>query len=326
MVEIVRRKRKPPILTPSTIPCLRQLPTINVTWGCTLGCVYCYIQGYANYPGRDRIVLYENTAELVREELARKRKKPRRVYFSSSSDAFQNAPEVQDVSLETMRVLLEAGVEVAFLTKGIVGERFIELFARTPHLTFAQVGITTLQDSLSAKIEPNAASPSQRLSGIASLTGVGVSVAARLDPLIPGVTDTTESLVTLLSALRRAGIGDAAASYLFLRPQFASRAPGLEAITGLCRNVDAWPYQRFLDGCGGGRMISTSERRSRFELLQTLGKEAGIAISACRCKNPELTSVGCGIAGPPPRNERASEEQALLPFVDPARDQGIARK
>ena len=242
MVDILRRKRKPPILTPSTIPCLRQLPTINVTQGCTLGCVYCYIQGYPDYPGKDRIVLYENTADLVREELSRRRKKPRRVYFSSSSDAFQNVPEVQEVSLETMRVLLEAGVEVAFLTKGVVGERFIELFARTPQLTFPQVGITTLQGDLSDKIEPNAASPSQRIGGIASLTG-------------------------------------------------------------------------------GGRMISSSERRSRFEVLQTLGREAGIAISVCRCKNPDLASVGCGIAGPPPPNEHTREEQALLSFLDPARDQ-----
>ena len=112
-----------------------------------------------------------------------------------------------------MRVLLEVGVEVAFLTKGVAGERFIELFARTPHLTFAQVGITTLQCSLSAKIEPDAASPSQRLSGIASLTRVGVSVTARLDPLIPDVTDTRESLVTLLSELRRVDIGAAAARH-----------------------------------------------------------------------------------------------------------------
>jgi len=165
------------------------------------------MQGYANYPGRDRIVLYENAAELVREKLARKRKEPRRVYFSSSSDAFQNVPAVQNVSFETMRALLEAGVEVAFLTKGIVGERFIEPFACTPHLTFAQVGITTLQGSLSTKIEPSAASPLQRLNDIASLTRVGVSVTARLDPLVPNVTDTREGIVPLLSALRRTGIG-----------------------------------------------------------------------------------------------------------------------
>ena len=321
MVEIVRRKRKPPILTPSTIPCLRQLPTINVTQGCAIGCVYCYIQGYPDYPGQDRIVLYDNTADLVREELARKRKRPRRVYFSPSSDAFQDVPEVQEVSFETMRVLLDANVEVAFLTKGVIGSRVIEFFARAPQLIFAQVGITTLQDDLSAKIEPYAASPAQRLSGITSLARAGVSVTARLDPLIPDVTDTRESIAPLLAALRRVGVSAAAASYLFLRPQLALRRHGLEVITSLCRDVDAWTYQRFLDGCGGGRMIGAWERRRRFEFLQALGKEVGIAIGACRCKNPDLTSAGCGIAGPPPLNEHTSEEQTLLPFVDPGRNQ-----
>ncbi len=318
MVGIVRRKRKSPVLTPSTIPCLRQLPTINITQGCAIGCVYCYIQGYPDYPGSGRIVLYENTADMVREELARRRKRPRRVYFSPSSDAFQNVPEVQDVSFDTMHVLLDAGVEVSFLTKGIVGSRFVDLFACSPQSVFAQVGITTLDDNLSAEIEPNAASASQRLSGIAALTRAGVSVTARLDPLIPDLTDTRESIVPLLSALRRAGVRAAAASYLFIRPRLTLRGCGLEKITSRCGSVDTWPHQRFLDGCGGGRMISVAERRHRFELLQTLGHEAGVAIRACRCKNPDLTSVGCDIAGPSRQTNPTSAEQPSLPFTDPA--------
>ena len=48
--------------------------------------------------------------ELVAEELKRRRNKPRRVYFSPSSDAFQYLPQVQDVPLRTMKVLLEAGI------------------------------------------------------------------------------------------------------------------------------------------------------------------------------------------------------------------------
>lgn len=68
-------------------------------------------------------------------------------------------------------------------------------------------------------------------------------------------------------------------------------------------------------------MIGASGRRRRFEFLLALGKEAGIAIGACRCKNPDLTSVGCGIAGPPPLNEHTREEQTLLPFVDSGHDQ-----
>ena len=140
MVEVIRRKRRSPILTPSSIPCLKSLPTINITQGCALGCAYCYIQGYAQYPGPDRVILFENTAELVKDELSRKRRPPARVYFSPSSDAFQYLPEVQEVAAATMTVLLNAGVEVSFLTKGFISERFLRLFASAPQLVFSCAG------------------------------------------------------------------------------------------------------------------------------------------------------------------------------------------
>jgi DNA repair photolyase len=137
MVVVERRTRRGPVLTASSLPCLGKIPTINVTEGCSHGCKYCYIQGYSNYPGPDRVILFENTPGLVRAELSRKRQQPRRVYFSPSSDAFQPLPEVRQVTHETMAYLLAAGVEIAFLTKGIVGEPFLALFAKSPSLVFA---------------------------------------------------------------------------------------------------------------------------------------------------------------------------------------------
>ncbi|MEE9296997.1 MAG: radical SAM protein, partial [Phycisphaerae bacterium] len=246
MVEVVRRKRKPPILTPSSIPCLRQLPTINITQGCALGCTYCYIQGYSHYPGPNRVVLFENTAELVREELRRKRRMPSRVYFSPSSDAFQYLPQVREVSFQTMSLLLSAGIEVSFLTKGFVTDRFIRLFAEKPHLVFAQVGITTLEPNLWKRFEPRTSPPRKRVECLRALTEAGITTTARLDPLFPDVTDTQENLVPLLHCLRETGIRHVAASYIFLRPPFAARVS--EQVNGLVATraePNLWGYQRF---------------------------------------------------------------------------------
>ena len=321
MVEVLSKKRKPPLLTPSKIFCLREVATVNVTRGCALGCVYCYIQGYSNYPGLGRIVLYENTAEIVTAELSRKRRKPRRVYFSPSSDAFQHLPEVQDVTFRTMVVLLDAGVEVALLTKGFVGEQFIRLFARTPQLVFAQVGITTLDDMLCQQLEPRAARPHERLEAIARLTEIGVATTARLDPLIPDVTDTEENLAPLLDSLREAGVTWAAASYLFLRPQLtAQMKPVLASACATHQAIDAWQHQSFLDGCGGGRMIDSGERRFRFARLRTWGEAAGIEIAPCRCKNPDLGGPGCAIAGPTDSAERDGAAQGMFRFGGLLRD------
>ncbi len=299
MLEVVRTRRKSPVLTPSSIPCLRNLPTINITRGCALGCSYCYIRSYPDYPGADRVVLFENAAELVREELGRKRHKPTRVYFSPSSDAFQNIPEVQEVTYQTMAVLLESGVEVAFLTKGFVSERFLRLFGDHPERVYAQIGVTSLDRRLWRLFEARSAPPNLRLETASRLVDLGCSVTARLDPLIPDVTDTPSNLNPLLGCLREAGIRYAPASYLFLRSsamqdvldQLESlRVPGLRP--------REWCNQRFADGCGGGRSIDTEDRKRRFAHLSELGLEYGITIAPCRCKNPTLATSTCQIAGP----------------------------
>ncbi len=295
MVEVITHERKPPILTPSSLPCLHNVATINITEGCALGCKYCYIQGYSHYPGAERVILYANTPEVVARELERKRKKPRRVYFSPSSDAFQYLPQVQDVSLRTMAVLLDAGIEVAFLTKGFITQRFLELFARHADRVFAQLGLTTLDRGLWRRFEPRTAPPELRIKSTQALARLGIYTTVRLDPLIPNLTDTDDNLLPLLRALAQAGIRDAAASYLFLRPRFDHR---VQTLIGAAAGATGWSYQEFADGSGGGMMIPPAERAKRLTRLEALGNSFGVRIRPCRCKNPTLTEESCGIVGP----------------------------
>lgn len=261
MVEVIHKERKSSILTPSSIPCLRKLPTINITQGCSLGCAYCYIKSYRDYPGPDRVVLFTNTAELVAAELKRKRKPPSRVYFSPSSDAFQYLPEVQEVSYKAMRTLLDAGVEVAFLTKGFVGQRFLELFERHASLVHAQVGITSLDRAIWRKLEPRTAPPEQRIQTLESLARIGCNVTARLDPLVPDLTDASPAVDELLIRIAGTGVGFVAASYMFLRPAFGKRVASALQVLDAGQRADAWSYQEFTDGCSGGESIGEDERK-----------------------------------------------------------------
>jgi len=314
VVTLERRDRKGPVLTPSSLPCLGEMPTLNITEGCAHGCTYCYTRGYSCYPGERRVVLIENMPELVSAELARKRHRPRRVYFSPSSDAFQPLPDVQTVTYRTMASILESGVEVAFLTKGLIGDQFFPLFARFSSRVFAQVGITTLDERLWQAFEPGAAAPSERLGNIENLARIGVEATARLDPLIPGITDTDEGLVRLLAELERRKVRHAAASYLFLRPAFAAqvaervrhvRKPGASAVK--------WNWRAMADGLGGGQMMDVQDRREGFSRLEALAARFHIAIHVCRCKNPDLAVSGCRIAGP----ASSVSEAPSLPLFDP---------
>jgi len=46
VIEVKIVDRKSSVLSPSTLACLRQVATINLTAGCAHDCLYCYIRGY----------------------------------------------------------------------------------------------------------------------------------------------------------------------------------------------------------------------------------------------------------------------------------------
>lgn len=300
MVIVERRQRKGKVLTPSSLPCLGLMPTINITSGCGMDCVYCYTQSYPSHPGNERVVLYENTPDLVRHELTRGRAKPKRVYFSTASDAFPMQREVQDVTFKTMSVLLEHGIEVSFLTKGVLTKRFYPLFETHSSWVHAQIGISTLRRELWQRFEPRTASPWQRLRTAARLVEIGVETRARLDPLIPDITDDPDDLTKLFGSLRGVGVRRAAASYLFTRPAFTRRVEGAIALPQFGKPSQAkdWSWHRFSEGVGGGRTIGVEERRQRLERVASVAAAEGIEVSMCHCKNADVPSSRyCGIAG-----------------------------
>lgn len=297
-------------LTPSKLPCLGKTPTVNVTEGCAHGCCYCYARGYSQYPGQGRVVVYENLPDQIRNELRHKRTKPRRVYFSPSCDPFQPVPEVLAITLQAMTILLERNIEVAFLTKGAIPATFLDLFERHRSRVIARIGLTTLDAHIAGALEPRAATPARRLQNIDDLAATGIHCTARLDPLIPELTDRPESLETLLGALASRGVAHIAASYLFLRPAFAEPVlAALKTVAARKEVVDGWLWRKMTAGVGGAQMLDAADRRQRFVRLITQAKAHGIETHVCACKNPDIAfAEDCHIAGnlaPSPDFERS---------------------
>jgi hypothetical protein len=137
-----------------------------------------------------------------------------------------------------------------------------------------------------------------------------------LDPLIPDVTDTPERLLPLLAALSRAGVREAAASYIFLRRGFGGDViTRIRASDATPYNPQGWPYQAFDGGRHGGWMIDRGERACRFARLEALGARVGIRVRPCRCKNPDLADRECGIAGPPALRTSGRPSQGVFVFA-----------
>ncbi len=315
MAIISKAYRKSAVLTPSDLPCLSTIPTINLTAGCLHGCLYCYARGYSQFPGDGRVILYENTLDMLREELPRRRAKPDAVYFSPSSDLFQPAPDVLDLAEAVIRFLLGRGIGIAFLSKGYIPDRLLAFLGDHPDLVRAQIGLITTDEGIARTFEPGAASPKRRLKQIEALVKAGVRTEARVDPILPTVTDDPRDSERLFEALANVGVTRVATDLLFLRPTIVrSLSRHLNERDVLARLLSGFsrPASQGLAGTGTYTpKLPLEARRRTFALTRDLAAAHGIVTSICACENPDLVHGTCNITGEWPRRRPLTSQ---LPF------------
>jgi DNA repair photolyase len=297
MARLIEKNRKSNVLTPSQLRCLSKIPTINITSGCIHDCVYCYTKGYSQYPGDGKVILFANTAEKLSEELSRKRKKPRAVYFCPSCDPFQPIPEILDQTYRTMETLLKVGTGVHFVTKASVPANFIDLFAGYIDLVCAQVGITCVDDNIRKIFEPKTATVSEKLATLQTLVEIGVTTSARADPLVYGIMDSDKSLFNLFSAIIEVGVKEIAINYLFLRhaikKSIEKNITDKQLVYKLLK-----PYsQNFTLPIGmknsQGVVLPKEIRKKAFKRIKNIASDLGLSIHICGCKNSDITTESC---------------------------------
>ena len=162
-------------------------------------------------------MIYENTLQKMEEEL-RKRTKPQAVYFSPSSDIFRPVPEVLELCHSILELLFRKDIGVAFVSKGCIPEKTMNLLIRYADKVRAQIGITTLNDNIRRIFEPNAAGTQKRLEQMTRMVAGGITTEARIIPILPGCTDDPTDLTQLFQAISNTRVKHAAISALFLRP------------------------------------------------------------------------------------------------------------
>lgn len=316
MVTVILAERKSPVLAPSSLACLSHIPTINLTSGCSIGCVYCYTLGYSSNPGDGKIILYENTFEKLRAELSRKSAKPRAVFFSPSSDLFQPVPEVLELGHRILELLLAKDIGVAFLTKGQIPDNSLRLLLSHADQVRAEIGIITLDDDVACMFEPDAASPKARLEQMANLVQGGIPTEARIDPILPGITDTLDGLRNLFFAIAEAGVKRVAAGTLFLRPAILDSIRGrvpdkkaLETLLGFYADSSRIGIRAERSSVIA---LSREKRQDVFARVSRAAKEHLLETSVCACKNPDLARGTCGIAGRWPKESQRPIQRSLF--------------
>ncbi|WP_206202308.1 PA0069 family radical SAM protein [Thermomonas aquatica] len=196
--------------------------SVNPYRGCEHGCVYCFARPSHAYldlsPGLDfetKLFAKTNAAERLRAELAKPGYVPAPIALGINTDGWQPIERDHGISRACLEVLLETKHPLSIVTKGSAIVRDLDLLAQLAQhgLVSVFVSVTTLDNALSAKLEPRAAAPHMRLKMIAGLRAAGVPVGVLVAPVIPMITD--KHLEHILEAAHQAGAQ--AAGYVLLR-------------------------------------------------------------------------------------------------------------
>ena len=196
--------------------------SVNPYRGCEHGCVYCFARPSHAYldlsPGLDfetKLFAKTNAADLLRAELAKPGYVPAPIALGINTDGWQPIERRHGISRACLEVLLEARHPLSIVTKGSALLRDLDLLAELAKhgLVSVFVSITSLDNTLSSKLEPRAAAPHMRLKMLSALRDAGVPTGVLVAPVIPMITDM--QLEQILEAAHDAGAQSA--GYVLLR-------------------------------------------------------------------------------------------------------------
>ena len=196
--------------------------SINPYRGCEHGCVYCFARPSHAFlelsPGLDfetKLFAKTNAVERLRAELAKPGHVPSPIALGINTDGWQPIERDYRLTRELLQVLSDTNHPVHIVTKSALVVRDLDLLADMAKRNLVEVhlSVTSLDNRLSAKLEPRAAAPHARLRTLRALHEAGVPTGVLVAPVIPMITDM--ELERILEACREAGAGSA--GYVLLR-------------------------------------------------------------------------------------------------------------
>src|ERR1043166_3921614 len=191
--------------------------SINPYRGCEHGCIYCFARPTHEYLGfsagldfESRIMVKEDGPELLRKELSAKKWKPQTIVMSGVTDRYQPVERKLQLTRRCLEVLTEFQNPVAIITKNHLVTRDIDLLSELARHNAAtvNVSITTLDATLTPRLEPRASLPDYRLEAVRQLSQAGVPVNVMVAPVIPCITD--HEMPHIIEAAAAAGAVSAA--------------------------------------------------------------------------------------------------------------------
>ncbi len=173
---------------------------MNIYKGCCHGCIYCDSRSDCyRIENFDTVRAKENALVIIRDDLRRKVKKGV-IGTGSMSDPYNPFEKEECLTRHALELInaFEFGVSIA--TKSPLITRDIDVLTdiKEHSPVLCKMTITTADDELAKKIEPNVAVSSKRFEALAELRSHGIFAGILLMPVLPFIEDNEENIMEIV--------------------------------------------------------------------------------------------------------------------------------
>jgi len=180
---------------------------MNIYKGCNHGCIYCDSRSDCYHVENfDEVRAKKNTLALILRDLKSKRKTGV-IGTGAMSDPYNPFEKDYLLTRSALELINAQGFGISLATKSDLVLRDIDILKKIQvhSPVIIKLTITTCDDELCKKIEPNVVNSSKRFEAIKELTKAGLFAGILLMPVLPFLEDNLENISGIIQLAHESG-------------------------------------------------------------------------------------------------------------------------
>ena len=181
--------------------------SLNPYGGCVHRCRFCFAVQYRVVADQGtqqdfgtRLFIKRNFVEVLSRELNRPAMQGEHITMGTATDPYQPVEGRYRLTRGSLELLRDHANPVSLLTKSPMIVRDVDVLSDMDAEIF--FSITTVDLDLWQTVEPGTANPFHRLRAMRTLIQSGVRAGVMMAPILPGLTDSEQSIEAVAAAAR----------------------------------------------------------------------------------------------------------------------------
>ena len=232
---------------------------MNIYKGCCHGCIYCDSRSECyRIDNFDTVRAKKDALALINKELKSK-KRTGVIGTGAMSDPYNPFEKEYSLTRGALELINMHGFGVSIITKSDLIKRDIDILKKIKSHSpvLVKITVTTCDDELCTKIEPNVGVASKRFSAIKELSDNGIFAGILLMPVLPFLEDNEENINGIVKLAHENGAK-------FIYPAFG---------VTLRQNQRDWYYKKLDENFPGIKQKYIEQFRNDYECRSKKAKE-----------------------------------------------------